>query len=183
MSLLFCCYASSGVNETYSKIKFNIRYVVSLWLFRMCTTVKVMENQTQRGDLEKWVENYNIASYHGLIIFFHLLLPWTYNQMHDAWFKLTCYHPPPPHAANPRDKSSLLWPRGIVWGGLMRTLGVGNRPPSKKKIANLGGYARGWGRGACIFDDEHNQPLFTEFFFIFYQDIAIIKVYCLKLET
>ena len=25
----------------------------------------------------------------------------------------------------------------------MRTLGVGNRPPCKKKIANLEGYARG----------------------------------------
>lgn len=65
----------------------------------------------------------------------------------------------------------------------MRTLGVGNRPPSKKKIANLAGYARGVGGGACIFDDEHNQPLFTEFFFIFYRDIAIIKVYCFKLKT
>ena len=29
----------------------------------------------------------------------------------------------------------------------MRTLGVGNRPPSKKKIANLAGYARGVGGG------------------------------------
>lgn len=56
MSLLFCCYGSSDVNETYCKIMFNIRYVVSLWLFRTCTTVKVMENQTRRGDLEKWVE-------------------------------------------------------------------------------------------------------------------------------
>lgn len=29
----------------------------------------------------------------------------------------------------------------------MRTLGLGNRPPSKKKIANLGGYIRGGGGG------------------------------------
>lgn len=68
----------------------------------------------------------------------------------------------------------------------MRTLGLGNRPPSKKKIANLGGYIR-WGGGegfeSCIINDENNQPLFTGFFFIFYQDIAIIKVYCFKLKT
>ena len=28
---------------------------------------------------------------------------------------------------------------GILWGGPMRTLGVENRPLSKKKTANLGG--------------------------------------------
>ena len=29
----------------------------------------------------------------------------------------------------------------------MSTLGVGNRPPSKTKIVNLGGYSWGWKRG------------------------------------
>ena len=57
MSLLCCCYGSGDVNETYSKIKFNIGYVASLWLFCTSATVKVTENQTRRGDLEKWVEN------------------------------------------------------------------------------------------------------------------------------
>ena len=70
----------------------------------------------------------------------------------------------------------------------MRTLGLGNRPPSKKQnCKSWGVYQRGGGGGegfeSCIINDENNQPLFTGFFFIFYQDIAIIKVYCFKLKT
>ena len=70
----------------------------------------------------------------------------------------------------------------------MRTLGLGNRPPSKKKnCKSWGVYQRGGGGGggfeSCIINDENNQPLFTGFFCIFYQDIAIIKVYCFKLKT
>ena len=67
----------------------------------------------------------------------------------------------------------------------MRTLGLGNRPPSKKKnCKSWGVYQRGWeGFESCIINAENNQPLFTGFFFIFYQDIAIIKVYCFKLKT
>ena len=68
----------------------------------------------------------------------------------------------------------------------MRTLGLGNRPPSKKKnCKSWGVYQRGVAGGfeSCIINDENNQPLFTGFFFIFYQDIAIIKVYCFKLKT
>ena len=33
----------------HTKHKFNFRYVIALWLFRTCTTTKVMECQTQRG--------------------------------------------------------------------------------------------------------------------------------------
>ena len=66
----------------------------------------------------------------------------------------------------------------------MRTLGLGNRPPSKKKnCKSWGVYERGGGGESCIINDENNQPLFTGFFFIFYQDMAIIKVYCFKLKT
>ena len=92
--------------------------------------------------------------------------------------------PSPTPSANSRDKSSLLWPRGYCLRWSDDDPGVGSRPPSKKKIANLGGYTRGGGGvESCIIDDEHNQPLFTEFFFMFYQDIAITKVYCFKLKT
>ena len=67
----------------------------------------------------------------------------------------------------------------------MRTLGLGNRPPRKKKNCKSWGVyqRRGEGFESCIINDENNQPLFTGFFFIFYQDIAIIKVYCFKLKT
>ena len=30
MSSLFCCYGTGDINKTYSKIKFSVRYVVSL---------------------------------------------------------------------------------------------------------------------------------------------------------
>ena len=67
----------------------------------------------------------------------------------------------------------------------MRTLGLGNRPSSKKKNCKSWGVYRGGGEGfeSCIINYENNQPLFTGFFFIFHQDIAIIKVYCFKLKT
>ena len=89
-----------------------------------------------------------------LIIFIHLLLPWTYNQMHDAWFKLTCYHPPPPQPTLGTCPASFSFgPGGIVWGGPMRTLGLGNRPPSKKQnCKSWGVYQRRGGGGGEGFE-------------------------------
>ena len=55
--------------------------------------------------------------------------------------------PSPTPSANSRDKSSLLWPRGYCLRWSDDDPGVGSRPPSKKKIANLGGYTRGGGGG------------------------------------
>ena len=71
----------------------------------------------------------------------------------------------------------------------MRTLGLGNRPPRKKKnCKSWEVYQRGGGGGerglnhALLMMKTINLCL-PDFFFIFYQDIAIIKVYCFKLKT
>lgn len=50
----------------------------------------------------------------------------------------------------------------------MRTLGLGNRPPSKKKnCKSWGVYQGGEGFESCIINYENNQPLFTGFFSYF----------------
>lgn len=79
------------------------------------------------------------------------------------WKMLSGIPPPPPLRTSP---ASFGLGVGIVWGGPMRTLGVGNRPLSKKKKCKSWGLTRGKIE-SCIIDDEHNQPLFTGFFSYF----------------
>lgn len=59
MSLLFCCYGSGVENKTYTKIKFNVRYIVSLFGFSVVQAVQLKSYETPNTtglDLKKWVQ-------------------------------------------------------------------------------------------------------------------------------